>query len=104
MARSIAGDTANARYDTALCALHGFCVAIQFLYRDRGELRHGTPARARRHGLREATTRHLARGVRVAWVLWVCTLCTRPSFDSVHYLQSRFGSLFMNTIHRVFKK
>ena len=31
---------------------------------------------------------------------WVCTLCTRPNFDSVHCSES----LFMNTVHKVFKK
>ena len=30
---------------------------------------------------------------------WVCALCTQPSFDSVHCLQSLFGSLFMSTTH-----
>ena len=34
----------------------------------------------------------------------VCTLCTRPSFDSVHCSESLFESLFMNTIHEVLKK
>ena len=36
---------------------------------------------------------------------WVCTLCTQPSFNSVHCLQSLFWgncswTLFMNTVHR----
>ena len=35
---------------------------------------------------------------------WMCALCTQPSFDSVHCLQSLFGSLFMKTVHRVKKK
>ena len=26
-------------------------------------------------------------------------LCTRPIFDSVHYFESLFGSLFMDTVH-----
>ena len=38
-----------------------------------------------------------ARGlgaVRASWVPWVCTLCTPPSFETVHCLQSLFGALF----------
>ena len=30
---------------------------------------------------------------------WLCALCTQPIFDSVHYLQSLFGSLLMSTAH-----
>ena len=33
----------------------------------------------------------------------VCIGCTQPSFDSVHCSESLFGSLFMNTVHEVFK-
>ena len=34
----------------------------------------------------------------------VCALCTQPSLDLVHCSKSLFRSLFMNTIHEVFKK
>ena len=34
----------------------------------------------------------------------VCTLCTRPSFDSVHCFESLFRSLFINTVHGGFSK
>ena len=34
----------------------------------------------------------------------VCTWYTQPSFDSMHYSESLFGTLFMNTVHEVFKK
>ena len=34
----------------------------------------------------------------------VCTLCTQPSLDSVHCFESLFGTLFMSTVHEVFKK
>ena len=79
------------------------------LYSDRGGLRHGTHAprnssQEARHDLRHsrmgpqydaqcATTRRPARDVRAAWAQcaqpgpWVCTMCTRPGFDSVHCLQ-----------------
>ena len=36
---------------------------------------------------------------RAAWVPWVCSLCTQPSFDSMHCFESLFGSLFLNTVH-----
>ena len=29
----------------------------------------------------------------------VCTLCTQPSFDSMHCSESLFGTLFMRTVH-----
>ena len=32
-----------------------------------------------------------------------CALCTQPSFDSVHCYELLFGTLFMNTVHEVFK-
>ena len=35
---------------------------------------------------------------------WVCALCTQPSFDLVHCLQSLFGSLFMSTVDKGSKK
>ena len=40
---------------------------------------------------------------RAAWVR-VCTWCTQPSFDSVHCSESLFRTLFMSTVHDVFKK
>ena len=49
-----------------------------------------------------------ARSMRVAWAMGVCTPCAQPSFDSVHYFESLFETLFMNTFHeycsRGFKK
>ena len=30
---------------------------------------------------------------------WVCALCARPSFETVHCLGSLFGSLFMDNVH-----
>ena len=47
--------------------------------------------------------RHGARSVRAGWVR-VYALYTRLSFDSVNYSESLFGTLFMNTVHEVFKK
>ena len=35
---------------------------------------------------------------------WVCALCIRPSYETVHCLGSLFGSLFMDTVHRVKNK
>ena len=35
---------------------------------------------------------------------WVGALCTRLSFDSVHCSKSLFETLFMSTVHEVFKK
>ena len=67
-------------------------------------LRHGQ-ARPR-HGACAATTRlreRRARGLFAQPGPWVCALCTRPSFDLVHCYESLFGSLFMNTVHEVFK-
>ena len=43
------------------------------------------------------------RPVRAGWVR-VYTWCTQPSFDSVHYSESLFGTLFMSTVHEVLKK
>ena len=67
-----------------------------------------------RHNALCTMTRRPTRGVHAAWarcarsvdtarVPWVCALCTQPSFDSVHCSESLFGSLFMNTVHKVFK-
>ena len=58
---------------------------------------------------RAATWRDSARGdtmlctrpgcsVPAAWVPWVCALCTQPSFDSVHCLQSPFMEFKKNEI------
>ena len=35
---------------------------------------------------------------------WVGALCTQLSFDSVHYSELLFGTLFMNIVHEVFQK
>ena len=43
------------------------------------------------------------RPVRAGWA-WVCTWCTRLSFDSVHCFQSLFEPLFMKTVHKIFPK
>ena len=54
-----------------------------------------------------ATTRRPAHGLGAVCAqpgFRVCTLCTRLSFDSEHCSESLFGSLFMNTVHKVFKK
>ena len=99
----------------------GFCVAIQFLYRDRGAAirrysarargnttggpcdtaprRHDTSLSAPQHEAQCVACARLGRNVRVTWVPWVCSLCTQPSFDPVHCLQSLFGALFMDTSH-----
>ena len=84
----------------------------------RRPVRHDTTPSAPRHGAQCATrwrsVRHdmalsvqRARGlgtVRAQPGPWVCALCTQPSFDSVHYLQSLFGSLFIDTVHEFFFK
>ena len=118
--RSIAIHTARC----TVCTV-GVWVTIQFLYHDRGETTRRVsrlatrPVRAR-HGQGRCDTAQcapcdtvlftldlgtrLGHSARAAWVPWVCSLCTQPSFDPVHYLQSLFGSLFMDTVHRVLKK
>ena len=65
--------------------------------------RHNTAPTAPQHGTQCAACALPRRSARTAWVPWVCALCTQPSFDSVHCLQSLFGSLFMDTIHGVLK-
>ena len=104
----------------------GACVAIQSLYRERGayntacdkaNVRLDTSCDMARHGHDTAsvrtTTRRCARydtalcerpggSARAACAQpgpWVCALYTRPSFESVHYFESLFESLFMNTVH-----
>ena len=54
------------------------------------------------HGLGAVRTRRARACAQLGFR--VCTLCTQPSFDSVHCSESLFGSLFMNTVHEVFKK
>ena len=44
------------------------------------------------------------QGVRAARVRWVCTLYTQLSLDSMHHSESLFETLFMSTVHEVFKK
>ena len=39
------------------------------------------------------------RNVHVARVRWVCTWCTRLSFNSMHCSESLFGTLFMSIVH-----
>ena len=56
-----------------------------------------------RHGAQRALCAPLRRSGCAAGFR-VCTLCTQPSLDSGHCSESLFGSLFMNTIHEVFKK
>ena len=51
-------------------------------------------------GQARLATRHSARAVCEQAGPRVGALCTRPSFDSVHSSES----LFMNTVHEVFKK
>ena len=124
-------DTAQVRYDTCCRARHGVrqgWVAIQFFYHDRKGLRHGKPrrcdtvrqrtrprrdttghafdttGRGPQYGPVRATTRRSVCGLGAVctqpWP-WVCALCTRPSFDSGHYFESMFESLFMSTVHEV---
>ena len=45
-----------------------------------------------------------ARAVCARPGFWVCALCTQSNFDSVHCLQSIFGSLFMSTVDKGSKK
>ena len=107
---------------------HNFCITgREVATRQAQTLRHGAPTRKcakaqvravtqqREHATRPsmATTRPSARcdtalcvrpgrSARTACAQpgpWECALCTRPSFDSVHYSESLFGSLFMNIVH-----
>ena len=103
----------------------GACVAIQILYRDWEKacdtaacdrymdsaccgttcdmvgLDHDTASvRAMTRSSERCDTALCARPERSAQPgPWVCPLCTRPSFDSMHCSESLFGSLFMNTVH-----
>ena len=84
------------------------CIATRFLCHDGGVVcardtaqRHGPATRRPTHDTAQCALRHGA--VCVAWP-WVCAQCTRPNFDTVHCLGSMFGSLFMDTVHGVFKK
>ena len=65
---------------------------------------HDTVGHRRNTAGEGATTRRNARVACAQPRPWVCALCTRPSFDSVPYSELLFGSLFMNTVHEVFKK
>ena len=52
------------------------------------------PAKCARPGRCARSSAHdlgTARAVCARPGLWVCALCTQPSFDSVHCLQSVFG-------------
>ena len=115
--RRSATTRAAARATWRAVRVAGACVAIQTLYLDWGsyDTMSGTArdtASARcdtaRGGPQYGASAHQdmvpsaqpGRSVSATRVPWVCTLCTRPSFDSVHC----FESLFMNTVHEVFKK
>ena len=86
-----------------------FGVATKALGRDKGRLpgcvvTNTNPAGAATCSARDQpaaraaapTIAHSAR----ATGLWVCALCTRHSFVTMHYLGSLFGKLFMNIVHR----
>ena len=57
------------------------------------------PGRGPRYGPTLAKTQRSALTACAQPGPWVCALCTRPSFDSVHYSKSLFESLFINTVH-----
>ena len=97
----------------------GACVAIRYLYRyrrahdttacagdttsDMANARCDTTYDTIEHGHDTTPVRTTTR--RCAQPRpWVYALCTRSSFDSVHYFELLFGSLFMNTVHEVLKK
>ena len=65
-------------------------------------LRHGQARLVTRLG-QVCDTAQCARSVRAGRAR-VCTWCTRLSLDSVNYSESLFGTLFMSTVHEVFKK
>ena len=90
--RGLALDTSRSRRSTTqrLCAttqpVHTYDTTIIW------------PRRRPRYGPVRTTTRRCAHGLGAACTqprLWVCALCTRPSFDSMHCSES----LFMNTVH-----
>ena len=86
-----ARDTANAHCDTA-CDTAGY-------NHDTALMRATTRPSAICHTALGAWPRRSARATCAQPGPWVCSLCTRPSFDSVHCSES----LFMNTVHEVFK-
>ena len=99
--RPVPCDTAQERCDTGDSARGRGLGRNTILYRDRGGAT-TRPACARDTALRHGT-QHSQGAVCVPHAQpgpWVCALCTGPSFDSVHC----FESLFMDTVHGVFKK
>ena len=65
---------------------------------------HDTAAARLRHDQARPDTSRSARAVCAQAGPRVGALCTRLSFDSVHCSESLFGTLFMSTVHEVFKK
>ena len=114
-------DTATVRHNTALgAATHAaardtahawpWCRACRDTVYNTTGLSHDTAGKGAttrlsgRHNM--APSARCARGLGTVHAGWarVCTWCTQPSFDTVHCFESLFGTLFMSTVHEVFKK
>ena len=67
-------------------------------------LRHGRPQATPRHGAVCARLGRSARGLCAQAEPRCAPGAPDPVLDSVHCFQSLFGTLFMNTVHEVFKK
>ena len=85
------------------------CVAIQAATRParpvtRPTISHDTTGHRPTTWLQHGRPGRTAHGLCSQAGFRVCTLCTQPSFDSVHYSESLFGTLFMSIVHEVFKK
>ena len=122
------GQPFGSRYSARHCRRHG-SVRIATLHCVRS-IRRGMglgitiqfciATRRRRYGRRRPATRRLSATIRLSTCHdtapstrcardlgivctqpgpWVCALCTQPSFDSGHC----FESLFLSTVHEVFK-
>ena len=68
---------------------------------------HDTVSCAPRYSPKRATTWRRAHGLGAVGVqpgFRVCTWCTQPSFGLSALFQSLFGPLFINTIHKFFRK
>ena len=70
----------------------------------RSGVRYDTTGRALRHGQAKPATQRSARAVCGQAGPRVGALCTRLTFDFVHYSESLFGTLFISTVHEVCKK